>query len=143
MHASMAGVLSAIGLSMSKQGIGAALAYTINARFLVPKSWISTILLPHILEFNINAAAEKIARIAEILGKNTEGLTSVEAAKSAVEAIRRLIGSLKLPMRLRDFDLKLDEMIEISSVARSYDMMNYLPRMASAEELYDIIKTAY
>jgi alcohol dehydrogenase class IV len=60
-----------------------------------------------------------------------------------VEAVRRILGSLGLPTRLRDFDLNLDDMVEAASTARSFDMMNYLPRSVSAEDLYELLKSAY
>ncbi|MBA7576862.1 Lactaldehyde reductase [subsurface metagenome] len=142
-NTSMAGVLTALGLTMSKQGIGAALAYAINGRFMVPKSWLSSILLPHVMEYNINSSAEKLARIGALMGEETEAESSVEKATSGIELMRRLIGSLGLPVRLRDCDLELDDMIDIVGTARSYDMMNYLPRTISTEDLYELVKTAY
>jgi len=141
--AASAGMLTGLGLSMSKQGIGSALAYALNSKLMVPKSWLATILFPSVIEFSINTSSEKIAPIARLLGEETEGVSSIDASKKAVEALRRLIGTMQLPPRLRDFDLNLDDMMDITSVARSFDMMNYLSRMASDEELLEIIKQAY
>jgi len=138
-----AGMLTALGLSMSRQGIGSALAYALNSKLMVPKSWLATILFPSVIEFSINTSSEKIAPIARMLGEDIEGVSSIDASKKAVEALRRLIGTLQLPTRLRDFDLNLDDMVDITIAARSFDMMNYLSRMASDEELYEIIKQAY
>lgn len=144
-NSSMAGVLTALGLTMSKQGIGAALAYSINGRFMVPKSWISSILLPHVMEYSINSSTEKLARIGILMGEESgsENESSVDRAANGIEAVRRLIGSLGLPVRLRDCDLELDDMIDIAGTARSYDMMNYLPRAISTEDLYELVKIAY
>jgi alcohol dehydrogenase class IV len=57
--------------------------------------------------------------------------------------VRRILGSLGLPRRLRDFDLKLDDMVDVAGVARSFDMLNYLPRSVSSEDLYELVKAAY
>ncbi len=141
--ASTAGFITALGLSMSRQGMGSALVYALNARLMIPKSWVAAILLPHVLEFFINASSEKIMRLARILGEDVTGISSVDASKKAIEAVQRLTGGLEFQARLRDFNLKLDGVIEIASIARSFDMMNYLPRMASIEELCDVIKEAY
>ncbi len=143
MNASMAGLLTALGLTMSKQGVGTALSYAINGRFMVPKSWISAILLPHVMEFNAGISSEKLAAIAGFLGEEVSDLDPVAASERAIEAVRRLIGSLGLPTRLRDFDLNLDDMVDIAGTARSYDMMNYLPRLISTEDLYELIKSAF
>ena len=142
-NASAAGLLTALGLSTSKLGIGSALAYAVNARFLAPKSWMSTILLPYVLEFSLNVRGDRIAQIARLLGEDISDATPVEAPQRAIEAVRRLISSLNLPSRLREFDIGLDEMIEVAGTARSFDMMNYLPRVVSTEDIYEMIKAAY
>ncbi|HTO23646.1 MAG TPA: iron-containing alcohol dehydrogenase, partial [Spirochaetia bacterium] len=143
MNASMAGMLMGLGLSTSRQGIGAALSYAINARFMAPKSWVSTILLPAVMEFAVNVRGDRIAQIARLLGEDVSDATSVEAPMRAIEALRRVISSLGLPTRLREFDLSLDEMIEVAGAARSFDMMNYLPRVVSTEDIYELIKSAF
>jgi alcohol dehydrogenase len=143
LNASMAGLLTSLGLSMSKTGVGAALAYAVNGSHMVPKSWVASIMLPHVLEFYSGVAAEKLAAVAGYLGEEVSEQAPVEAAAQAVEAVRRMIGQLGLPTRLRDFDLELDDMVEIASTARNFDMMNYLPRSISTEDLYELIKSAY
>jgi alcohol dehydrogenase class IV len=143
MNASTAGLLVALGLTVSRTGVGTALSYAINGRFMVPKSWVSSILLPHVMEFYAGVAAEKLAKVAAFLGEEVSAGAPVEGAARAVEAVRRILGSLGLPTRLRDFDLNLDDMVEAASTARSFDMMNYLPRSISSEDLYELLKSAY
>jgi alcohol dehydrogenase len=143
MNASMAGLLVSLGLTISKAGVGTALAYAINGSFMVPKSWVSSIMLPHVMEFYSGIASEKLTAVAGYLGEEVDEAAPVEGAGRAVEAVRRIIGSLGLPTRLRDFDLNLDDMVDIASTARNFDMMNYLPRSISAEDLYELIKSAY
>ncbi len=141
--ASTAGFITALGLSMSRAGLGTALAWALNARLMIPKSWVATIILPSVLEFFINSSSEKLMRLARILGEDVTGISSVDASKKAIESIQRLIGGLQFQARLREFNLKLDGVIEIATNARSFDQMNYLPRLASVEELCDIVKESY
>jgi len=141
--ASIAGLLLGMGLSTSRLGIGSALAYAINARFMAPKSWVSTILLPYVMEFAVNVRGDRVAEVAHILGEDMRGVSPVEAPTRAIDAVRRIISSLGLPTRLREFDLSLDEMIEVAGAARSFDMMNYLPRVVSTEDIYEMIKAAF
>ena len=143
MNASMAGLLASLGLTISKSGLGTALAYAINGSFMVPKSWVSSIMLPHVMEFYSGIASEKLTAVARYLGEEVDDEAPVEGAGRAVEAVRRIIGSLGLPTRLRDFDLNLDDMVDIAGIARNFDMMNYLPRSISAEDLYELVKSAY
>lgn len=143
MNASVAGLLSALGLATSKLGIGSALAFAINAKYMAPKSWVSTILLPYVLDFAVNVRGDRIAQVARTLGEDMADAAPVEAPVRAIEAVRRIISSLALPGRLREFDLTLDEMFEVAGVARSFDMMNYLPRVVSTEDIYEMIKSAF
>jgi alcohol dehydrogenase class IV len=143
MNASIAGMLLALGLSTTRLGIGSALAYAINARFMAPKSWVATILLPYVMEFAVNVRGDRLAQVARLLGEDVSDASSVEAPVRAIDAVRRIISSLGLPTRLREFDLSLDEMIEVAGVARSFDMMNYLPRVVSTEDIYELIKSAF
>jgi len=143
MNASIAGLLMALGLSTTRQGIGAALSFAINARYMAPKSWVSTILLPYVMEFAVNVRGDRIAQVGRLLGEDVTDASSVEAPMRSIEAVRRIISSLGLPTRLREFNLTLDEMIEVAGAARSFDMMNYLPRIVSTEDIYELIKSAF
>ena len=143
MEASSAGLLMALGLSTSKLGIGSALSFALNSRFMVPKSWVSTILLPYVLEFAVNVRSDRIGEIGKLLGVDASDTSAADAPTRTIEAVRRIISSLGLPTRLREFDLTLDEMIEVAGVARSFDMMNYLPRVVSTEDIYELIKSAF
>jgi alcohol dehydrogenase len=95
------------------------------------------------MEFAVNVRGDRIAQIAKLLGEDISDASSVEAPVRAIDAVRRIISSLGLPTRLREFDLSLDEMIEVAGVARSFDMMNYLPRVVSTEDIYEMIKSAF
>jgi alcohol dehydrogenase len=139
----MAGLLTALGLTTSKAGVGAALSYAINGSFMVPKSWVASIMLPHVMELYSGVAAEKLSTVARCLGEESGDTAPVEAAGRAVEAVRRTLGQLGLPTRLRDFDLELDDMVEVAGTARNFDLMNYLPRAISTEDLYELIKSAF
>jgi alcohol dehydrogenase len=141
--ASRAGFLTAMGLSMSSAGMGTALAFAINARLMVPKSWIATILIPHVLEFNASSSVDKIAQIGTFLGERMDEYTTVDAANKTIETIRALISSLGLPGRLRDFELELDELVDVVEMAHGFEMIHYLPRTVSTEDLYDIVKSAF
>ena len=136
-------MLLALGLATTRMGIGTALAYAINARFMAPKSWVSTIILPYVMEFSVNVRGDRLAHVAKLLGEDVSDASPVEAPVRAIDAVRRIISSLGLPTRLREFDLSLDEMIEVAGAARSFDMMNYLPRVVSTEDIYELIKSAF
>jgi alcohol dehydrogenase len=141
--ATNAGLLMSLGCSVSSPGIGTALAYALNARFPVAKSWCSTILLPYILEKLVAARPEKLAKIAGLMGEPTVGAPVGEAANMAVEAIRRRMGILQVPARFKDYNLELDRLVPVVDAARELEFVSFSPWTVSAEDAYDLLKQAY
>ena len=141
--ATNAGFLVALGSAVSSPGIGTALAYAINGRFPVAKSWSSTVLLPYILERLVAARPERIARLGSIMGENFDGVSVSEAANSTVEIIRRRMGLLKVPARLKEFNLSLDRLIPVAESARNLEFVAFSPWTVSSEDAFDILKQAY
>ncbi len=141
--ASMGGLMTAMGLNASRPGIAAALSFALNAKCKIPKSWTASVLLPHILEYYAKSSTEKIASIGKLIDSNISDLSTTDAVNNTIELIRSLSGKLGLPNRFRDFNLNLDNMVEVAEMAHSYDMMNYIPRTTSTEDLYEIIRSAF
>ena len=142
-RASEGGLLCAFGLAMSSQGLGGALAYTINSRYNVPKSWVATALLPHVLDFYVSTRADKLSAIATAMGEEISGLASSSSALRSSSAARKLMARLALPSRLRDFDLSLDDLVEVSEVAAGFDMVRSVPVPLGAQDIYEVVKQAY
>jgi alcohol dehydrogenase len=135
--------LSALGQGISAPGIGTAVAFAVNARWPVPKAALAAILLPYSMEAASKSRLEKVAALASLFGEDTSDASSQEAAAKAVEWLRTKLGLLKIPSRLKDFDLALDRLVECARDARELDFMNYLPRAASVDDVFDFIKTAF
>ena len=142
-NASNAGFLVALGSAASSPGIGTALAYAINGRFPVAKSWSSTVLLPYILEKLLTSRPGKIAKIGALLGEPVEGASVSDAANLTIDTIRRRMGMLKVPARLKEFNLSLDRLIPVAEAARNLEFVAYSPWTVSSEDAFDILKQAY
>jgi alcohol dehydrogenase len=135
--------LSALGIGMSAPGLGTAVALAINARWPVPKAAIAAILLPYSMEVAAKSRLEKVAALAAFFGVDVSEASPQEAAAKSVEWLRTRLGLLKVPSRLKDFDLVLDRLVESARDARELDFMNYLPRAASVDDVFDFVKTAF
>jgi alcohol dehydrogenase len=142
-NATNAGFLMALGASISSPGIGAALAYAINGRFPVAKSWCSTVILPYILERLISARPEKLAKVAALMGEPVEGVSVSDSANMTVDAIRRRMGALKTPARLKEFNLSLDRLVTVAESARNLEFVAFSPWTVSSEDAFDILKQAF
>jgi alcohol dehydrogenase len=141
--ASEAGLLTALALASTSQGVGGALSYAINSVHSVPKSWVATILLPHILDTTVLARPDKLKRVAHALGEEVRELKPADAAYQASAAVRRQIGLLELPGRLREMDLAIDDLVDVAEVAAAMDMSASAPVPHTTSDLYDLIKLAF
>ncbi len=142
-RASEAGLLTALALSASSQGVGGALSYAINSVHAVPKSWVATVLLPHVLDTTVLARPDKLKRVAHALGEEVRELKPADAAYQASAAVRRIIGILELPGRLREMDLAIDDLVDVAELGASLDMSASAPIPHTTSDLYDLIKLAF
>jgi alcohol dehydrogenase len=143
LQAAEAGFLTAMGLSVTGQGIGGGLSYAINARFSLPKSWVSSILLPHVVDMLTPRDVEKAARIAAALDEPVERIIAADDAKRAARGVRKLLTQLDLPPRLRDLDVTLDELSAVAEDAADFPMLANVPGGASEEELQQLVSAAF
>lgn len=142
-QASQAGLLVSLSLSMSTQGAGSAVAYAIGAKQMVPKSTVAAVMIPHILELGMRTQPKKVERIGNVLGEEVYGKPLKEFSVQVVDAVRQRMGLLQVPMRLKELDLELDDMVEISRIAHELPMANFLSEPLSAEDIFELIKQAF
>ena len=138
-----AAFLVAMGTSISAPGIGTALAYSLNSKFPVAKSWCSTVILPYILEKLAAARPDKMAKIAALMGEPVEGSSVAEAAAMVTDSIRHYMGLLQVPARLKEFNLSLDRLVPAAEAARDLEFVAYSPWTVASENAFDILKQAY
>jgi alcohol dehydrogenase class IV len=139
----LAGLLTSLGLNMASTGIASAVSYVLSGKYRIHKSLSISVLLPHIMNFNITTAPVKFVKLAETLGEDITNLSTVEAAVKAIENIKKMIIKLQLPVRLSEFELNKDDLITVADDAKKFEMFNYVPRSCSSEELYEILLTSF
>ena len=138
-----AGLLMSMGASASAPGIGTALAYALNGKFSITKSWCSTVLLPYVIEKLIASRPEKMAKVASLMGEIVEGRSVSESANMTVDIVRRHMGNFQVPARLKDFNLPLDRLLPLAEAARNLEFVSFSPWTVASEDAYDLLKQAF
>lgn len=138
-----ASLLSALATGTSGQGPGGAIACAANARFGVPRSWVATALLPHVLDLHAGPQPERVAAIARALGEDTDNVSAEDAAMRASRSVRRIIARLDIPGRLRDFNLSVDMVPELAELALELPFSRKIPFTISHQSVYDLLKQAF
>ncbi len=122
------------------------MARPIGAYFHVPHGVSNAALLPIVIEFSIPGNPRRYADIAAALGEVTEGLSLLDAAYLAAEAVERLNDDLKVPtleelgVEEEKFNKVVEKMAE-DAIASGSPGNN--PRKATKEEIVELYKKAY
>lgn len=98
----IASCIAGIGFHNAGLGLVHAMANTMGGHFNVHHGVANSILLPHVMAFNLIAHVHKFSDIAVALGENIEGITRREAAGKAIAAVKQLMVDVRVPLRLRD-----------------------------------------
>ena len=77
-------------------------------------------MLPNSMRFNAEASADRQALIAQAIGVDTAGMSDLDAALAAVDAVEGLRESLGLPSKLRDVVVP-EEGLELIAAATLQD----------------------
>lgn len=141
--AAQGGIMACLGAAISSPGMGTALALTINARYKISRSLVSTIMLPYLMEDAIHSRVEKFEKLSYLMKTRMDGMDTSDAAASVVEGIRSRLAQANMPTRLKDLNLTIDQLVPCAEDTGTLEMMNYVPRALSSDDLFDLIKQAY
>lgn len=132
------------GMAFANAGVTAvhAFAYPIGAEFHIAHGVANSIMLAAVMEFNMLGALPKFARMAEVFGEETYGLSERRAAQLAVEALRTLAGDLKVPNRLSEFGVKAEDIPTLAQgVMKVTRLLANNPRELRLEDAEAIYKS--
>jgi len=103
-NAMMEGALLA-GVGFANAGVTAvhAFAYPIGAEFHIPHGVANTLMLPHVIRYNVLGNLPKFAGLAKPFGIPTEGLDDLQIVDRVIAAIDRLADDIRVPRHLADF----------------------------------------
>ena len=104
-----------------------------------------SLMMPAVMDFNLNANPEKFAAIASAMGETVNDLSATQAAVLAAEAVRLLIRELKMPSRLRDVGIKKSDLPGFADTVmqRSRHLIEINPRHADKSDLIAIYESAW
>jgi alcohol dehydrogenase len=134
------------GLGLANAGVGAvhSLSYPLGGKYGVSHGLANTIMLPHVMAFNLPGALEKFAIIAETMGEVIDTLPLREAAFMAVEAVQALIEDCGIYTTLEDLSIPEEALPELAEVAMTVlRPLENNPRKLTIEDAIDIYGEAY
>ncbi len=119
-----------------------ALAYPLGSYYKIAHGISNAIMLPYVMEYNLQAAAQTYADIAMAIG--AEKVSNIEDnASKGVKAVQQLIRDCGLPERLSDVGIKEEsiEMMTESAIKVQRLLKNNVPELAK-DDIQKIYKNA-
>ncbi len=124
-------------------GYAAGLRHVLGGMTGANHGTLSSIVMPHVMEFNIPSAAERLALIARAAGVHPGGQDAEVAAKAAVEAVRGLVRQMGLPMKLSEVGVRRSDFDIIASRVFADHVAQTNPRKARKEDIIELLGRAY
>ncbi|EAQ80870.1 iron-containing alcohol dehydrogenase [Blastopirellula marina] len=126
------------GLAFSNAGVAVvhALEYPIGGAVHCSHGGGNGLLLPYVMQFNLETRTEKFARVAQLLG----GEPTAAAAITQVEQLKQAIG---IPARLREYGVTPEMLPGFAAKSITITrLMRTNPRRPSEQDLLAILKSA-
>ncbi|MEZ4601101.1 MAG: iron-containing alcohol dehydrogenase [Syntrophotaleaceae bacterium] len=132
------------GMAFNSAGLGIvhSMAHQPGSLLGKPHGVCNAICLPIVCEYNLMANAEKYAKVAEALGENVEGLSTIEAAEKAVASIRKLSRDIGIPTGLAEIGVTEKDIPIMAENALKDVCTLFNPRSVKLENLNELYKKA-
>ncbi|MDI9570577.1 MAG: iron-containing alcohol dehydrogenase [Pseudomonadota bacterium] len=134
------------GLGLANAGVTAvhSLSYPLGGRYGIPHGQANTVLLPHVMNYNLPGALEKFADIAAAMGEVVENIPLREAAGLAVDAVNALIADCDAQTNLENLGIEEEAFEELAKIALTVARpLANNPRTVTLEDAVTIYEDAF
>ncbi len=138
----MAAMMGAVAF---QKDLGAAhsLAHALSAVCGMQHGLANALCLVPVMRFNAEASAQKYASVARCFGINTSGMTDLEAANLAIQAVEDLMERIGIPACLADAGIEEDRLVLLSEKAFEDGCHLTNPRPCTQDDLLMLYRQAY
>jgi len=138
----LASTMAAMAFSVAGVGLVHGMSHALGARQGVPHGTANGILLPHVMRFNAEVAAAKLAQVARALGVH-DSLEQTELATGAAEAVSALVAGIGHPTRLSDVKVDAEDLEACAGLALTDPATLTNPRsVLDAQEVLAVYRAA-
>jgi alcohol dehydrogenase class IV len=140
----IAATMAGWAFTIAQVGLAHGMAHTMGILYNVPHGAACGIVLPAVMRYNIDFAAEKLTMVAQAMGVNTAGMDDKAAAGAAADAIEKLMKETGHPLRLRDVKVPEDglDMAAFHAICDTATLFNARP-VSDPGEVAALYKQVY
>lgn len=141
---SIAQYVAGMGFSNVGLGIVHSMAHSLGAFYDTPHGVANALLLPYVMEYNADSTEDRYRDIAKAMGVvGTENMTTEEARKAAVEAVRQLAIDVGIPQKLTEIGANRDDIQALSELAMADACTPGNPKDPTIEDIKAIYEKAF
>ncbi len=138
-----ASLLAGMAFNNANLGYVHAMAHQLGGLYDMPHGVANAMLLPHVERYNMISNPKKFADIAEFMGENISGLSVIEAAEKAIDAMFRLSKDVGIPASLKEMGIKEKDFEYMAELALLDGNAFSNPRKGNERDIVNIFKAAY
>lgn len=132
------------GAAFLNTGVGNvhAMAHALGSYYHLSHALSVAVLLPYVMEHNLNACMERFAEMAAAMGADIKGLSLREAARKAVDEVRCLLADVGMPGKMSELQVTDAHFKEMAADAAKSPPYFSNPRRCTMEELVGLYRKA-
>ncbi len=136
-------LLAGMAFNNANLGYVHAMAHQLGGLYDMPHGVANAMLLPHVEKYNLISNPQKFADIAEFMGENIQGLSVMEAAEKAIDAMFRLSTDIGIPTSLKEMGIKEEDFQYMAEMALKDGNAFSNPRKGNEKDIVAIFKAAF
>ena len=133
-------LLAGMALANARLGVVHGIAHPVGIQYKLAHGLVCGVLLPYAMEYNLEVAADKYADVAALMGLDTRGLDTREAARLAIDRVWEINRELGLPARLGEVGLKEEDFAYIIKETMPSGSTKANPREVTPEGVEEILR---
>ena len=133
------------GMGFSNVGLGLVhgMAHPLGAFYDIPHGVANALLLPYVMQYNMESSPAKFGDVARAMGVDTAGMDTRQAAQAAVDAVRALAVRVGIPQRLSSLGVREEDLPRLAASALADVCTPGNPRDTNAEEILALYREAF
>jgi alcohol dehydrogenase len=138
----LAAHMAGVGMAATGLGICHGIGHPLGGRFDLPHGVALSMLLPHVLRYNLPARLQRTADVAFALGVGDTARDAGGNAEAAIDAVAALAHRVGLSGRLADHGITAADFDLLAADALDDEVMANTPRFPSTEDVRAILAAA-
>lgn len=133
------------GMSFSNAGLGLvhAMSHQLSGVYNLPHGICNSVLLPYVMEFNLDVNYKRYSQIAKKTGIVIQGFPDTVSAGRLIRNIRELLSKLEIPSDLNQLKVKPEDFGKMADMAMHDAAYSANAKPATKKQIINIYNNAY